>query len=303
MWKQVYVQSPFPADRPCASGRPTDTTLSDPYRSIVPVNVDESRIRDCCTDAVFERGRSYHEEGRITRVGRFGSVVTATVQGSRPYDATVDVSAPAFDATCTCPYTGPGECKHVVAVLLAVADDPPTDERDRVETALGDASPGALRSFALDELARDPGMRDRFLAQFGDPPGRAVAAYRAEVDRLFDEHAADDPVVVAAIDFSRVTDLAERYREQGHYREAATVYRALAEGIERNLDRVDAAYDHYLGTFRAALDWYVECVRAADVSEDERRRYVEALSERAADATDYLAAEYAVALEALRTDR
>lgn len=71
--------------------------------------------------------------------------------------------------------------------------------------------------------------------------------------------------MIEAIDFSRFTDLAERYRERGNYRHAATIYRALAEGIDENMNLVDAAYDHYAQAFRSTLDAYVECVSMADL--------------------------------------
>lgn len=65
------------------------------------MNVDEGVIRSLCTDAVFERGQKYRDEEHIQRVERFDDV---------------------------CPYRGAGECKHVVAVLREVVDDPPGEE-------------------------------------------------------------------------------------------------------------------------------------------------------------------------------
>lgn len=265
--------------------------------------VHESRVREACTDAVFERGRNYRKEGRITRIDRFGTVVTAAVQGSRLYDVSVDLSARDFDPSCTCPYSGAGACKHVVAVLLEVAKNPLTDEHDRIEALLDDISPEQLRSFLEDELARNPGMRDRLRARFGDSANKSVEEYRAEVERLFEERTTDSPVIIEAIDFSRFTDLAAQYRSRGQYRDAATIYRALAEGIEANMHLVDAAYDHYARTFQAALDGYVECIQAADLTEEEYRNHADVLAQRAAEAVDYLADRYVAAHESARSDR
>lgn len=77
---------------------------------------------------MFEPGQKYRNEERIQRIERFDDVVTAVVQGSSRYDVTVERGEQAIDARCTCPYDGAGECKHVVAVLLDVATDPPRDE-------------------------------------------------------------------------------------------------------------------------------------------------------------------------------
>lgn len=260
--------------------------------------IDESQITEICTEAVYERGQTYRTEGRIGGLDRFGDIVTADVQGTRSYDVTVDCSAAAFDATCTCPYDGPGECKHVVAVLLEVAKNPPGDERDRIESLVEDVSADELRSFLLDSLARDAALRERFRAQFDDA-GRSVDEYRSEIDQLFDEHTAEYPVVTEAIDFSRFLDMADQYRSRGRYREAATVYRAIAEGIDRNEERIDAAYDHYARTFRTALDGYVECVQAADMDADEYEEAAAVLAARAGDAVAPYAEQYRDALDTL----
>ena len=265
------------------------------------MDIARDQIWDRCTEAVFERGQIYRAEGRIQRRDRFGSLVTATVQGSRFYEVTVDFAGEAISTTCTCPYTGPGDCKHVVAVLLDIIENPPADRSERMETVIDDVSFDDLRSFVVDELARNPEMRGRFLAQFGDTLEKSIDEYRADVERLFGEHVRDDGIVIATIDFSRFLESADRYRERGRHRAAATIYRALFEGIERNMDRIDAAYDHYTETFQTALDRYVECVQAADLSDDEYRVRVDAISDRTTEAVDYLAERYAAALETLRT--
>lgn len=266
------------------------------------MSINRQQIRDRCTDAVFERGANYRSEGRIGRLSRFSDCITADVQGSRSYDVTVDLSATPFEATCTCPYDGPGTCKHVVAVLLDVAETPPDDEQAEIERILDGVTPEALRSFLLDELARNPELHDRFRARFDDN-SRSVDEYRDDVEQLFDDHTVDYPVATEAIDFSHFFDQAEQYRSGDRYCEAATVYRAIAEGIERNEDRIDAAYDHYARTFQRALDGYIECVRTADLSDEASQEAVSALAERAGDAIGPYAEQYQTALDRLEGDR
>ncbi len=36
------------------------------------MDLDKANIRETCTDAVFEHGRNYRNEGRIQRIERFG---------------------------------------------------------------------------------------------------------------------------------------------------------------------------------------------------------------------------------------
>ncbi|ADD03757.1 SWIM zinc finger domain protein [Natrialba magadii ATCC 43099] len=242
--------------------------------------IDESTIRSLCTDAVFERGQRYHNEGRIQRIERFDDIVTAVVRGSSHYDVVVEWGADTIDARCTCPYDGAGECKHVVAVLLTVAADPPRDESEQVESLLQTVSADDLRAFLRDVLAEQPDLREQFVSRFGSA-GKSVDDYRAEIEQLFDRHTQEYPVVTDAIDFSQFFEVATHYRERERYLEAATVYRALFEEIDANEHRIDAAYDHYASALQSALDGYVECVLAATLEQDEFETYIGVLEEQA----------------------
>lgn len=244
------------------------------------MNVDEDAIRNRCTDAVFERGQKYRRDGRIRRIDRFDDVVTAAVQGSSLYDVTVDREGNSIGARCTCPDDGRGDCKHVVAVLLEVAGDPPEDQSGRVSAVLEEVPSADLHAFVADAVAQNPALRDRFLARFGDG-GVSVDEYRDEIEALFDQHTRDDPVVTDAIDFSHFFELAEEYRGRDRYLAAATVYRAVFEGIDENEVRIDAAYDHYATTLQSALDGYVDCVLSADLDPETFDAYAGVLETRA----------------------
>lgn len=267
------------------------------------MNVNQQTIRDRCTDAVFERGQNYRAEGRIRRIERFGDTITAAVQGSTLYDVTIELGASAIHPRCSCPYDGAGDCKHVVAVLLEVADDPPNDESDRVEAVLDDVSNDDLRAFVTDVLARKPDLRDRFLARFDDTTGKSADEYRTEIEHLFDQHTEDYPVIVDAIDFSRFFDIAKQYRDRERYLAAATVYRALFEAIDDNIHLVDAAYDHYAQALRSALDGYVDCVQAADLDADDYESYAGFLDERASRGADIHRDQFMNALDELEASR
>ncbi|MEF8882911.1 MAG: SWIM zinc finger family protein [Halapricum sp.] len=229
---------------------------------------------------MFERGQNYYDEGRIRERRRVDDVVTATVEGSKLYDVTLSLSEPNFDPWCTCPYDGPGECKHVVAVLLSLIADLPADESERIDEVFEKIEGRELQAFVREEFARDEAMLDRFLAEFGATSGKSYETYREDVVQLFEEHTKEYPVVIEAIDFSRLTDLGERHQKRGNYRQAAAVYRGLVAGIDDNIDLVDGAYDHYATVFRDGLDAFVECVAAADLSPSEYDEYEEFLVER-----------------------
>lgn len=263
------------------------------------MSVDRAAIRELCTEAVFERGQNYYAEGRIRDRRRVDDVVTATVEGSKRYDVTLSLSEPDFDPWCTCPYDGPGECKHVVALLLSLIDELPEDEGERINEVFADIETSALQAFVREELARDDAMLDRFLAEFGAASEKSHDAYREDVVKLFEEHTEEYPVVFEAIDFSRLTDLGERYRAQGNYRQAAAVYRGLVTGIDDNVELVDGAYDHYATVFRNGLDALVACVAAADLSPSEYDEYEEFLVKRIESGTHVHREEFERALSEL----
>jgi uncharacterized Zn finger protein len=95
-------------------------------------------------------------------------------------------------------------------------------------------------------------------------------------------------------------DLAEEYRAQEGYRSAATVYRALVEGLDDNMNLVDGAYDHFAQAFRRALDGYIDCVANAELDAEEKADHVRVLEQRAASGTDYLQEQFVRAADELR---
>lgn len=241
------------------------------------MNVDRKTVRNRSSDAVFDRGENYREEGRIRELDRFDDLVTATVRGSTLYDVTIEFGGQSIDTQCTCPYDGGGDCKHVVAVLLDVAANPPQDESEDIETVLDDVSANELRAFVRDALAERSELREQFLARFGDDH-KSVDTYREEIAQLFEQHA--DPGVYEAIDFSRFFDIADQYRDRSRYLAAATVYRAVFEEVDEKSNWIDGAYDHYARTIQRALDGYADCILATDPTPEEFDTYAGVLEAR-----------------------
>ncbi|MUW13454.1 SWIM zinc finger domain-containing protein [Halorubrum sp. CBA1125] len=264
------------------------------------MDITEDAVRDICTDAVFERGERYRGEGRIREIHRVDTTVTAVVSGSRQYDVRVDLTPDGFAPWCDCPYDGPGACKHVVAVLLECGDDPPPDDGDRLDAALDGADVDELRAFLREELATDADLRDRFLARVGEPTKRSVDELRTSINRQFEETNPEYHVVFEPIDFTHWFDLANEYREQGRDASAATVYRALVESLDDNMERVDGTYDHFSSAFSRALDGYVDCVAAAERDADAVTDAVEFLTERAMSGTPFLVEHFEKAAVELR---
>ncbi|WP_280537772.1 SWIM zinc finger family protein [Halopenitus sp. POP-27] len=263
------------------------------------MTVSTDAIYGICTDAVYERGENYHAEGRIREIHRFDDAVTAIVRGSRHYDVRVDLVADGFDPRCSCPYDGPGACKHVVAVLLRCVEDLPPDEADRIDPVLEAADPEALRAFLREAIATDAGLRDRFLARSDEEGTRSVDGIRAEIDRRFEETNPDYDVVFEPVDLDEFLELAETHRSHGRHLAAATVYRGLTESLDDHMELVDGSYDHFTRAFTAALDGYVDCVAAA-ATDDAVDTAVSFLEDRATSGTPFLAERFERAAAELR---
>jgi len=177
-------------------------------------------------------------------------------------------------------------------VLLRYVDDPPPDEGDRLDAELDGANADELRAFLRDELATNVDLRDRFLARVGEPTRQSVDELRTSIDRRFEETNPEYHVVFEPIDFTQWFNLANEYHEQGRYASAATVYRALAESLDDNMERVDGAYDHFSRAFSRALDGYVDCVAATERDADAVTDAVEFLNERATSGMPFLAEHF-----------
>lgn len=144
-------------------------------------------IRGLCTEQSFERGVKYWENGRVQELDVDGERIEATVRGSNDYDVSIDVANDAVLTHCSCPYDYAGDCKHIVAVLLAVNDrdiDTDTDSGDEsienlpdsvdVKSLVEQATADKLRTFLLDVIEDDRDLRDRFVAFSGEDAGKTV---------------------------------------------------------------------------------------------------------------------------------
>lgn len=247
------------------------------------MNPSTEQIRGLCTSEVFDRAVTYRKENRIERIGRFDETVSAAVQGSQPdpYEVDIDVESDGdeagdIDASCTCPYDRGGYCKHIIAVLLEVAegDVDLEDEREAVERVLSDAHPEELRDFLLDECERATDLRRRLLTRLEEQDTRSFYDYKKEMSQRYrgpGSYRYEGP------DFDEFHDLAETHRKQGNPLEAATIYRAMTEVRIENMDIVQ---DYYGEDFEAELDAFVECIREADLDYEDRREYIDYLFER-----------------------
>jgi hypothetical protein len=88
--------------------------------------LSEADIRARCTETSFARGRNYYAGGAIVKRFRHSeSSLEAHVSGTHTYRVLVWLKADGrIGATCNCPYDYGGDCKHIVATLLAWLNEP-----------------------------------------------------------------------------------------------------------------------------------------------------------------------------------
>jgi hypothetical protein len=263
-------------------------------------------IRSLCTEQSFERGRNYYRQDRVQQLEIDGGEISATVRGSNYYDVVIDVATDPIRTRCNCPYDYAGDCKHIVAVLLAV------DDRDTGTASDGDDADGAvseavdidalveqtaavdLRAFLLEVIADDRDVRDRFVAFTGEDTGKTVYDYKREIDRLFEDAAGRRGIVEydTYIDFSQYYDLAETYRERDRIDAATDIYRAIAETIRENLNRVDDSSGHYGRELERTIESYAETVAEQNLDHEQKQPYIEQLCGEFIEADYGFASDY-----------
>lgn len=83
-------------------------------------------IKDMFTNAVYRRGRSYYQEGRVGDLVHdpVKKIWTTKVRGSKAYQVTIEDHELGISSKCNCPayaqYWEP--CKHIAAVMLKIHD-------------------------------------------------------------------------------------------------------------------------------------------------------------------------------------
>lgn len=262
-------------------------------------------IRSLCTEQSFERGITYYNQDRILELAVDGREVTATVRGSSDYQVSAVIEDDTIRTSCSCPYDYAGDCKHIVAVLLAVeyqgadlgtgkSGAPVSHSAPDVETLVEQTTAEELRTFLLEILEDNREIRDRFLAFSGADVGKTLYDYKREIDRLFNDAAGRHGMINydTRISFSKYHDLAETRRNQEDVETATTIYRALAETIRENLDRIDDSSGHYGRELERAVAGYAETLVEADLDHEQKRPHIEYLFEEFVEADYGFASDY-----------
>ena len=275
------------------------------------------KIRSLCTDKSFRRGAEYFSEGRVHNVQLSSGKVNSVVEGSRSYRVSVKLLHQATDASCTCPYDFEGYCKHIVATLLAVAEDyermakEANEEGQRFNSVLESSTEKQLKDFLRREIESDDWLKKYFLIYMTGEEvngGKSVQDYKKEIAELYGHPSGRryDRMIEYGneIDFSPFNDLAQRYVDRKNFIEAAKVYQALSEVIAESMDMVDDSDGYYGGEFDSALEGFASAVNSAGLKHEEKAPYIEYLFKKyIVNDPDYFRENYETALESICTSR
>ena len=126
----------------------------------------ENMIRERASEESFQRGLNYFHSGAlynlVTQPISNGIQLTAFCRGSSApfYHLLVELDANGIRSTsCTCAYDWGGDCKHIIALLLAYLDDPEEfTQQEGVADLLSGLEKSELEALVVRLVERNPDL-------------------------------------------------------------------------------------------------------------------------------------------------
>ena len=208
----------------------------------------EADIRGRSSAASFRRGQEYYSGGAIRRRIRHEARWEAEVEGRQRYGVTVWSGVEGqVEARCSCPYAYGGDCKHIVATLLALLQEPdsfqpPVD----LKAILKGRRKTELVELLLDIFTIYPNLVDDLaVVEGGVEPTKLVE----KAAQLFDDLAPWGHLSEAEVEthMRLVARQADKLAQQGQVVLARQVYYELVLGCV-NLSRSYGSADYFSGS-------------------------------------------------------
>lgn len=257
---------------------------------------DEATIRALASRESFERGQEYWRRGAVSALIRRGDELTTDVEGSEilPYRVTIRLHhGGVAQARCTCSYEWGGCCKHIVATLLKLADDPgAVTERPPLQELLSGLDRDQLVDLVVRRLDHDPdlgGWLEAELAATPDPgrrtpvdPGpiaaqaRAVLAGRFRPRRYWEEYRPSGD----ALELQALVEKAVPFLEAGDGRNALRILEAVTDAfVDDWLAFASDSDEHLYGLFPDLGRMIAEAALMSDLTDEEREGLVTMLAD------------------------
>ena len=118
-------------------------------------NLTEEDVECCCEYKIFQRGLDYFDDGLVEQVSCNVSndTISATVLGTKRYTVEFFMNENEVQGDCSCPYNG--VCKHMVAVLLYIAENEISTIKTINTTEVSDIPSSGLIKKHLKSLSKD----------------------------------------------------------------------------------------------------------------------------------------------------
>lgn len=129
------------------------------------LSLTEAIIRENATYESIQRGHDYYQHGMVQSLVKRGMSLQAEVEGSHyePYKVLYTFPADnSMTASCTCPYDWGGWCKHIVAVGLTVLNQPErVEERPPIDVLLEGLDRQQLQTLLSKLVEQSPDLIER----------------------------------------------------------------------------------------------------------------------------------------------
>ncbi len=268
---------------------------------------DTTQLPDYATAASIQRGRDYLQEGAVGALVQRGDELEADVQGSalQPYRVWIEFDTEGVANTaCTCPYDYEGWCKHIVAVLLAYAQDPGQVEiRSPLVEKLATLDQAQLQALLLELADRIPRMNDMIEAALPyiilvAPAGSAtptashppvLAAVDTRVLRQSVRNAMrsrggrdedyDEDGYGAVDDIVELAEQAQSWLDAGNGRAALAILEAVTDEFSKHWQILEETGEETHVFFDGTASLWVEALLDPDLSAEERQHWISRLGD------------------------
>lgn len=189
-------------------------------------DLTEGAISARCTEASFDRGWGYYNGGLVRSRARLENGIEARVAGTYTYRVTVRETSGGLAAFCTCPYDWGGDCKHIVATMLAWLREPDSFRAaSDLQAILAARAKEELVEILSDICALYPHLVDEF-GLLGEPGAYDPEAVVGEIFAALDPPG-DISVDEGVARMETVAHHAARLNRQGQGELARLVYYVL----------------------------------------------------------------------------
>jgi len=138
------------------------------------VGITDDELMEMAGPGAYERGCDYYREGCVGDIEINGNRIVALVSGTELYRVELHHDGAGLDGSCDCPASdGIAFCKHCVATALELRDQLTESalttvdsvDDDILESYLAELGRGALVSYVLQVLPKDPLLHQRLRQQ------------------------------------------------------------------------------------------------------------------------------------------